>query len=226
MYIHPDTAEEQLSYIPKTPLEWAEQALLQANSKPTKSIAEMELLRGVELRLGRNKINLFQPQNCEAALAYSRGQIIHDVQACRDCKRGRGPFVKCVVLKGYLKGSCSNCHYSAEGARCSLRPREQQRALKNKIDTKSPNNISLLDRKSGTSAKLSERIPFVEVSDQSASESNTNEGIDQSYPTVSEHKLKVRKVQRKAMRMRKLAGLYMSIGDLLEEEADELIVMA
>lgn len=70
MYIHPDIiTEDRVSYRPKTPLEWAEQALLQANSKPTKAIAEMELLRGVELRPGRNQINLFQPQNCEAALA-------------------------------------------------------------------------------------------------------------------------------------------------------------
>jgi Protein of unknown function (DUF3716) len=182
----------------------------------------MELLRGVELRPGRNKINLFQPQNCEAALAYSRGQIIHDVQACRDCKRGRGPFVKCVVLRGYLKGSCSNCHYSAEGVRCSLRPREQQQALNDKIDTKSLNNISL-DRKSGTAAKLFKR-PLVEVSDESASESNMNEGMDQQYQTALKHKLKGGKVQKRAMRMRKLASLYKSIGDLLEEEADELIV--
>ena len=98
MYIDPDSiTEEQVSYRPKSPLEWAHQALIQANSKPTKAIAQMELLRGVELRRGRNHINLFQPPNCEAALAYSRGQ------ACRDCKRGRGPFAKCVILKGYVQ---------------------------------------------------------------------------------------------------------------------------
>ena len=50
--------------MPKTPLEWANQALLQANSKSTKAIAQMELLRGVELRSGRKQINLFQPPNC------------------------------------------------------------------------------------------------------------------------------------------------------------------
>jgi hypothetical protein len=184
----------------------------------------MELLRGMELRAGRNMINLFQPQSCEAALAYSRGQIRHGVQACRDCKTGRGPFVKCVVLRGYLKGSCSNCHYSAEGVRCSLRPREQQQALNDKIYTKSVNNISL-DRKSSTAAKLFKR-PLVEVSDESASESNMNEGMDQQqYQTASKHKLKGWKVQKRAMRMRKLASLYKSIGDLLEEEADELIVL-
>jgi hypothetical protein len=30
-------------------------------------MAKMDLLRGVELRPGRKQINLFQPQNCEAA---------------------------------------------------------------------------------------------------------------------------------------------------------------
>ena len=37
-------------YIPKTPEEWAEQALLQAHSTPVKAMAEMELLRGVEFQ--------------------------------------------------------------------------------------------------------------------------------------------------------------------------------
>lgn len=127
MYIDPDIiTENQESYRPKTSWEWAEQALLQANSKPTKAISQMESIRGVELRWSRAQINLFPSQNCEAALAYSRGQVRNGALACLDCKRGRGPFAQCVILKGYLKGSCSNCHYSAEGARCSLRSSEQQ----------------------------------------------------------------------------------------------------
>jgi len=228
MYIDPDSiTEEQVSYRPKSPLEWAEQALLQANSKPTKAIAQMEILRGVELRPSRNHINLFQSQNCEAALAYSRGQVIDGVQACRDCKRGRGPFAKCVILKGYLKGSCSNCHYSATGARCNLRTREQEQTPKNTTGTKSANNISLVEhiRQRGTLAKRSkrtERQTFLESANESASESDTNERIGtQSYQTALKLKWKVRKTQTKAMRMQKLASLYKCIGDLLEEEADE-----
>jgi len=65
----------------------AEQALLQAHSIPAKAMAEMELLHGVEFRPGRN-INLFEARNCEAALAYSRGQVIEDTNACRSCGRG------------------------------------------------------------------------------------------------------------------------------------------
>jgi hypothetical protein len=121
MYIDPDVInEEQVSYIPKTPKEWAEQALLQAHSTPAKEMAKMELLRGVEFRPGRN-INLFEARNCEAALAYSRGQVIEDANACRSCKRGNGPFRKCIIIKDYISGSCSNCHYNGGGTRCSFR---------------------------------------------------------------------------------------------------------
>lgn len=228
MYIDPDIiTENQESYRPKTPLEWVEQALLQANSKPTKAIAQMELLRGVELRQGRDQINLFPPQNCEAALAYSRGQVRNGVLACLDCKRGRGPFVKCVILEGYLKGSCSNCHYSAEGARCSLRTREQEQAAKSKTDTKNPSDSSLKSIwPSSTLAKRSGRThcsTLLELSDESASESDMNERIHpQPCPTALKLKWKVRKMQRKAMRMQKLANLHKRIGDLLEEEVDEL----
>jgi len=44
----------------------------------------------------------------------------------------------------------------------------------------------------------------------------------QSYQTALKLKWKVRKAQTKAMRTQKLASLYKCIGDLLEEEADEL----
>jgi hypothetical protein len=73
MYIDPEINVEQ-AYRPETPKEWAEQALLQAHTTSAESIAKMELLRGVEFRRGRVEISLFIHQNCEAALAYSRGQ--------------------------------------------------------------------------------------------------------------------------------------------------------
>jgi hypothetical protein len=224
MYIDHDVINKnQESYRPKTPLQWAEQALLQANSKPTKTIANMELLRGVELRQGRDQLNLFPPQNCEAALAHSRGQVRNGVLACLDCKRGRGPFSKCVILKGYLKRPCSNCYYSAEGARCSLRTSEQEQTAKSKTDAKNPSGSLKSIRQYNTLAKRSERTnnsTLLELSDESAGESNTNEQIHpQSCPTlVLELKRKVRK--RKAMRMQKLASLHKRIGDLLEEEVE------
>jgi hypothetical protein len=120
MYINPEINDGQV-YVPKTPDEWAEQALLQTHSAPAKPIAEMELLRGVEFRPGRAEINLFRSKNCEAALAYSRGEVMEGMNACIPRRRRRGPFVKCVVAKGHMKGSCSNCHYHDEGSRCNFR---------------------------------------------------------------------------------------------------------
>lgn len=81
MYIQQSSVNEQPSYKPETPLEWAEQALLQANSTPTKAIAELELLRGVTFRPDRDSINLFISSNCEAALAYSHGKVIRGLNA-------------------------------------------------------------------------------------------------------------------------------------------------
>ena len=131
-----------------------------------------------------------------------------------------------MILKGYLKGSCSNCHYSAEGACCSLRTSEQEQTAKSKIDAKNPSGSLKSIRQSNTLAKRSERTKcstFLELSNELASESNTNEQIHpQTCPTVLELKWKVRKRQRKAMRMQKLASLHKRIGDLLEEEVDGL----
>jgi len=122
MYIDPSSLDnEQPSYKPTTPLEWAMQALLQANTAKTKAMAKMKLLRGVALRPGRDSINLFAAPNCEAALAFSRGQVMEGVAACKSCKRESSPFTECIVLDGYLNGSCSTCHYNSEGTRCSFR---------------------------------------------------------------------------------------------------------
>jgi Protein of unknown function (DUF3716) len=119
MYIKPEIIAEE--YRPQTPEEWVEQALLHGHSASAESMAKMELLRGVKFRPGRVEINLFKPQNCEAALAYSHGQVMEGAKACRSCKTGRGPFAKCVLIKAHLKESCSNCHYNSEGTRCSFR---------------------------------------------------------------------------------------------------------
>jgi hypothetical protein len=57
------------------------------------------------------------------------------IHACQFYKRGKGPFSEYVILKGYLKGSCSNCHYNANGIYCSLRNREQEKTPTNKMGT-------------------------------------------------------------------------------------------
>ncbi|KAJ5033429.1 uncharacterized protein L3040_008545 [Drepanopeziza brunnea f. sp. 'multigermtubi'] len=40
---------------------------------------------------------------------------------CDHCNTGFGPWIGCVRLRGFLGGSCANCYYGSEGARCSFR---------------------------------------------------------------------------------------------------------
>jgi hypothetical protein len=74
----------------------------------------------VTLREGREIVLDKRAVNQEAAMAQLRGQVCAD--ACEHCKKGSGPFESCVVLRGFFKGSCANCHYGSEGKRCSFRP--------------------------------------------------------------------------------------------------------
>lgn len=55
----------------------------------------------------------------EAALAQMTGQL--QSVSCAHCSKGNGPWDSCVVADQFLNGSCGNCHYGSEGARCSLR---------------------------------------------------------------------------------------------------------
>lgn len=44
---------------------------------------------------------------------------------CKHCVAGKGPFASCVTLKmgdqQFSEGSCANCHFNKNGARCSFR---------------------------------------------------------------------------------------------------------
>lgn len=54
----------------------------------------------------------------------AKRRFAHTAAACRHCERGDGPWDKCVVVPGFLVGSCANFHYGSEGWRCSLRSSE------------------------------------------------------------------------------------------------------
>lgn len=56
-------------------------------------------------------------ENAEAALTYQRGEIA--ASPCTSCVEGKGPFLQCVALDGYLDGACCNCHWENNGASCS-----------------------------------------------------------------------------------------------------------
>ena len=45
----------------------------------------------------------------------------HAADPCTHCASGSGVFAQCVTVEGLFSGSCANCHYGSEGARCSFR---------------------------------------------------------------------------------------------------------
>jgi len=100
-----------------------------ANTATAQALRPQPRVRGLSLRwvAGRGsapgayrELRLAsRAQNVEAALAQARGTVA--AQPCASCVRGGGPFIECVVVAGQLGGSCANCHYGSEGARCSFR---------------------------------------------------------------------------------------------------------
>jgi hypothetical protein len=80
-----------------------------------REVRELQLRAGATLKgLEKGKANL------EASLAYLRGEL--QEPECIHCsKKNSGPFRRCIVVKGLVGGSCTNCRYNEEQTRCSLR---------------------------------------------------------------------------------------------------------
>lgn len=81
------------------------------------SLIKMPWTRNPVLTKGGN-VNLYSQVNCEAYLAQGCG--VPSPTPCFHCKKGGGPFSVCIVVPGYLNGSCAGCHYNGNGGRCSL----------------------------------------------------------------------------------------------------------
>lgn len=75
-------------------------------------------LRVPVLRPGRTSTRT-RPSNLEAEFGQATGQV--RAPRCAHCARGSGCWTECVVVAGFFGGSCANCHYGSEGARCSFR---------------------------------------------------------------------------------------------------------
>lgn len=82
------------------------------------SLLALPLLRPAVVRNGRTEA-LARPVNLEARLGQMTGQV--STPTCTHCAGNAGVWSLCVVVAGHFKGSCANCHYGSEGARCSLR---------------------------------------------------------------------------------------------------------
>lgn len=88
----------------------------------TRNMARLVVMvpvRVPQLREGRT-VNYGRNTNVEAAMAQNAGTE-HVTDACLHCAGGSGVWTECVTVSGLLTGSCANCHYGSEGARCSFR---------------------------------------------------------------------------------------------------------
>ena len=90
-------------------------------TKPTKYMSQLitqPRVRGIYLRPGK-VLQMNRNTNQDAALGFTRGKKAE--LSCTSCKTGFGPFTECIVVPNMYKGSCTNCHYGSDGARCSFR---------------------------------------------------------------------------------------------------------
>ncbi|KAI9731454.1 MAG: hypothetical protein M1818_007844 [Claussenomyces sp. TS43310] len=84
----------------------------------TKDLYKMPVLRPLEFRPLRT-FGSHRRANVNAAYVQQVGEEV--AAPCTFCARRCGPFTKCVVADGFLKGACANCHHGSEGSRCSFR---------------------------------------------------------------------------------------------------------
>jgi hypothetical protein len=98
------------------------QALPPVPEKPSAAftgLARLPSARRPELRPARGVPNLTRMGNREAIVAQSVGAPAPS--PCGLCAKNGGPWTSCVVVAGFLRGSCANCHYGGSGVKCTLR---------------------------------------------------------------------------------------------------------
>src|SRR5580692_418610 len=83
------------------------------------AFSQRPAIRRPLLRDNKRKLLLYRQSNREAYLAQSVGRL--SAAPCGHCEKEKGPWDQCVVVDGFLVGSCANCHHGGEGTRCSLR---------------------------------------------------------------------------------------------------------
>jgi hypothetical protein len=112
------TAANYAASLPPPPLIWVAPPLPARPTGTMVRLAALPPLRVPVLRPGRTS-NPARPSNLEAEFGQATGQV--RVARCTHCAGGSGVWTECVVVAGFFGGSCANCHYGSEGARCSFR---------------------------------------------------------------------------------------------------------
>lgn len=96
------------------------QAGLKSEGAVCKRLQYLRTQRLPTQRRPNQKLNMERRSNAEALFIYLTGEEKPLGGGCKNCKRGHGPWVKCVTYPGLLCGACSNCWYNASGSRCSF----------------------------------------------------------------------------------------------------------
>jgi hypothetical protein len=114
---NPDTGEEAA---PEKGYELA-LALPPHPGKPSAAflgLACLPTLRRPELRPTHGVLNLARIGNREAILAQSVGAPAPS--PCSFCAKDGGPWTSCMVVDGFFRDSCANCHFGGCSIKCTL----------------------------------------------------------------------------------------------------------
>jgi hypothetical protein len=71
----------------------------------------------IEVR-GDGRFNWARNDNIDSLLAYMCGKALPKRKRCERCQSGNGIMQECVLVKGYMKGACSNCWKNSKQASC------------------------------------------------------------------------------------------------------------
>ncbi|KAK1756117.1 hypothetical protein QBC47DRAFT_180403 [Echria macrotheca] len=91
---------------------------LNIESALAKRLAREPGRRHAHQRRPEQVLNLARRSNVEALFAHIAGEPAR--VPCKNCHKGHGPWVSCIVVDGQMCGSCANCWFNASGARCSF----------------------------------------------------------------------------------------------------------
>ena len=86
------------------------------------SLVPRFLKREIKLRKNKAALGLEDSKDRvsykEGGLLFVLGRLRDSARSCEYCKKGNGPFEGCVVLHGFMDGTCANCRYGDYQNRC------------------------------------------------------------------------------------------------------------
>ncbi|TAQ88906.1 hypothetical protein B7494_g2760 [Chlorociboria aeruginascens] len=199
-------------------------------SRAARRLARYPVVREVLLRPGKEEnVNWERFSNREARLAQQIGQAVSS--PCVQCINNKGPFTTCVIVPGEFKGSCANCLYNHEAARCSFRTlpaaAAAAAAIRNAtaVVASSPTSLNHHSLQQVTSAAIAAAsfpvsIPHLS-SRQIAPAPHTTDQVAHGTSSSSSP-LRRRHYRSRAQRAREFARIYRGLAAYYEGEAEEL----